>query len=273
MTTLRWVVENALFVPRGDAFQPTELTRGGWSDDAQHGGPPVGLMAHVIEARHASPEMMTVRLTTDLVRPVPLTPLSIQSRVVRPGRRIQVIEAIMKAGDLEVALTTALMIRVSEIDLPERPESGWSQPGAPSTFDPVETRLWTGDTASLTRFHHDAIEIRTHERSFYSPGPGTSWLRLRYPVVDGEPTSPFVRTAALADVGNGNSTSVDPRQWLYVNPDVALALHRPLEGEWLGMHSVAHQHATGIGLAESVLFDQSGPIGTVTQSQLIERHR
>jgi hypothetical protein len=266
-------VVDALFIPDGDRYLPTELTRGGWSDDAQHGGPPVGLAAHVIESRHGSPDMVTTRLTTDLVRPVPLAPLTVHSRVIRPGRRIQVIEAIMAAGDLEVALVTALMIRVAEIDLPERPESGWVQPGLPHTFDLVETRLWTGDTASLTRFHHDAIEIRTFEQSFSSPGPGTSWLRLRCEVIAGTPPSPFVRTATLADVGNGNSTSVDPREWMYVNPDVALALHRPLRGDWLGMRSVAHQHATGIGLAESVLFDEVGPIGTVTQSQLIERRR
>jgi hypothetical protein len=197
----------------------------------------------------------------------------VESRVIRPGKRVQVIEAIMYSGDVEVALATALMIRITDIDLPERPESDWDQPGGPHTFDLIDTRLWTSAVNPMTRFHLDAIEIRTLRDSFQTPGRGLSWLRLRYPVVDGVDPSPFVRTAVLADIGNGNSTSVDPHVWLFVNPDVALAMHRPLIGEWLGMTSVAHQHATGIGMAESTIFDEDGPIGTVTQSQLIERHR
>ncbi|MDJ0959774.1 MAG: thioesterase family protein, partial [Acidimicrobiia bacterium] len=68
------MADDALFVPDGDRFVPSELTRGGWSDHAQHGGPPVGLVAHVIEQRHAAPDMMITRLTTDLIRPVPLAP-------------------------------------------------------------------------------------------------------------------------------------------------------------------------------------------------------
>jgi hypothetical protein len=264
-------VDQALFIPDGDGYHPSELTRGGWSDDAQHGGPPLGLLAHVIESRFGRYEMMVVRLTTDLIRPVPLTLLDAESRLVRPGRRVQVIEAILRAGELEVALTRALMIRLTDIDLPEAPELGWVQPGPPETFEPIDVRLWTGDQASLIRFHHDAVEMRTLDASFYTPGAGTSWFRLLYPVVAGAPTSAFVRTATLADLGNGNSTAIDPRRWIYVNPDVAIALHRALDGEWLGMRSAAHQHATGVGMAESLIFDAHGPIGVVTQSQLIQR--
>ncbi len=267
------MADDALFVPDGDRFVATELTRGGWSDHAQHGGPPVGLVAHVIEQRHASADMMITRLTTDLIRPVPLAPLAVESRVVRPGRRIQVIEAIMRDGDLEVVLATALMIRIASIDLPERPDSGWEQPPGPDRAERVDTADWTGFMKPMPRFHVHGVEIRTLDQSFYTAGRGTSWFRLVHPVVAGTPTSPFVRTATLADLGNGNSTAVDPKEWLYVNPDVDLSLHRSLDGEWLGMRSFAHQHNTGIGLAQSTIFDANGPIGTVTQSQLIEQHR
>jgi hypothetical protein len=265
--------EGALFVPDGDRFVPTELTRGGWSDHAQHGGPPVGLVAHVIKQRHSSDDMMVTRLTTDLIRPVPLTPLTVESRVVRPGKRIQVIEAILRSDDLEVALATALLIRIAEVDLPERPDSGWEQPRGPEHATLVDTADWTGFMAPMPRFHVDGVETRTLDDSFLTAGLGTSWFRLRHPVVAGVATSPFVRAATLADFGNGNSTAINPREWLYVNPDVDLSLHRPLDGEWLGMRSFAHQHNTGIGLAQSTIFDAGGPIGTVTQSQLIEPHR
>lgn len=36
---------NAFYVPRGDGFESTELTRGSWDPDAQHAGPPAALLA------------------------------------------------------------------------------------------------------------------------------------------------------------------------------------------------------------------------------------
>ena len=98
-----------------------------------------------------------------------------------------------------------------------------------------------------------------------------SWIRLLFPVVAGAPVTPLVRTAALADVSNGNAMALDPSTYLFVNPDVTLYLHRQLEGEWLGMDSVAQQHRRGIGMTDTMLFDEEGPIGRVNQAQLLER--
>jgi len=39
----------ALFIPEGERFIPTELSRGPWTDDAQHGGPPAALLARAVE--------------------------------------------------------------------------------------------------------------------------------------------------------------------------------------------------------------------------------
>jgi hypothetical protein len=64
-------------------IHPTELTRGPWSPDAQHGGPPAALLAAAAEAHddEAAPRggenspMFVARLTVELMRPVPLTAL------------------------------------------------------------------------------------------------------------------------------------------------------------------------------------------------------
>jgi hypothetical protein len=90
--------------------------------------------------------------------------------------------------------------------------------------------------------------------------------------VAGEEPTPFVRLATLADMSNGNSQALDPTVWLYVNPDISLYSHRMPGGEWIGMRSAAHQHDSGIGLADTRVFDCEGPVGRINQAQLLDRH-
>lgn len=262
----------ALFIPDRDHFLPTELTRGGWSDDAQHGSPPSGLLARALELVPTGVPMQVARFTIDLFRAVPLTPLHIHTTVRRNGRRIQVADAYLYSGELEVGRASVLKIRVTDdLDLPERDEAPWEQPPGPETAETFEWVGGFGEDPSITRFHNAAVEIRTFDGSFLRYGPGLSWLRLRCPLVEGEELTPFVRVATIADMSNGNSGALDPRRWLYVNPDITLYMHRPPVGEWIGMRSAAHQHRTGIGLADTRVFDTDGPLGRINQAQLLDR--
>jgi len=66
-------------------YHPTGLTRGPWSPDAQHGGPPAALLAMALEAHDddkaprnppdSDEANFAARLNVELLRPVPLTPL------------------------------------------------------------------------------------------------------------------------------------------------------------------------------------------------------
>ena len=47
-------------------------------------------------------------------------------------------------------------------------------------------------------------------------------------------------------------------------------LHRLPEGEWVCIDAVTRIGADGVGLAESLLFDEQGPLGRATQSLLVE---
>ena len=38
----------AIFVREGDRFLPTDLARGPWSPEAQHGGAPAALLAYLV---------------------------------------------------------------------------------------------------------------------------------------------------------------------------------------------------------------------------------
>ena len=53
----------AVFHRDGDLFVPTELARGPWSADAQHGGAPAALLARAIELVEPGPTFVA-RLTS-----------------------------------------------------------------------------------------------------------------------------------------------------------------------------------------------------------------
>jgi hypothetical protein len=261
---------NALFVGDGTVFHPTGLTRSFWSDEAQHGGPPAGLLGRAIEQTPSVIPMQVVRLSVDLFREVPVSlPLAVETTVVRDGRRIQVVDAEIIAAGRTVARASGLKIRTTDVPVPSV-NAAWDTPPGPEDAEAVTFERFGLPHSDHERFHSHSIEIRTVDDSFLTPGEGLSWVRLTVPVVEGEITTPFVQTATLSDVGNGNSMALDGREWLYVNPDVNLSLHRCPEGEWLGMRSIAHQHRTGIGYADSELFDETGPVGRVGQSQIVE---
>ena len=260
---------DALFIRDGDHYLPTDVTRGGWSEDAQHGSPPSGLLAAAVEAVSTAAPMQVARFTIDLFRPVPLQPLRVETHIHRDGKRIQVVEAILLHGDIEVGRATALKIRTTHVDLPDMEKEVWIQPPSPNEAAPIK-EFWLFES-DLPRFHRDGVEIRTIDSSFLQYGPGLSWFRLRQPVIAGQETSPFVRLATIADMSNGNSQALDPEAWLYVNPDITLYAHRLPHGEWVGMNSAAHQHETGIGLADTRVFDEDGPIGRINQAQLLDR--
>ncbi len=63
--------------------------------------------------------MRIARLTVDLMRPVPVAPLTIETEIVREGRKIQLVNARLLAGGNEVVRASALRIRVAPGALPE----------------------------------------------------------------------------------------------------------------------------------------------------------
>ena len=260
----------ALFVLDGDRYIPTDLTRTGWVDDAQHGGPPVGLLAHLLEMAPIDYPARLVRMTIDLMRSVPMSPLSTEVNVVREGRRIQVLDASLVADGVVVARATGLRIRTTKLDLPQLPKEPPYAIPPPEELPVMKRVRWETGDPDLRRFHHHALEVRSIGNSFWSPGRGLSWLRLKVPLIAGVATTPLTRVAALSDMGNGNARLLDQNEWGYINPDVTISLHRYPDGEWVGMDSVAHQHSDGIGQADTRLFDRHGTIGRVVQAQIIE---
>src|SRR5207244_2389894 len=81
----------------GELFVPSKMTEGPWSPDAQHGGPPSALLVRALEACPSDTPARLVRITSELLRPVPLTPLRATARIVHASRKVQRVEASLHA--------------------------------------------------------------------------------------------------------------------------------------------------------------------------------
>ncbi|HYV15303.1 MAG TPA: thioesterase family protein [Conexibacter sp.] len=251
---------DAIYVPDGpDRFMPTELARGPWDPDAQHGGAPAALLARAVEHLDGGTAMAVVRLTYELLRPVPLAPLELRSRVTRPGRRVQLVEASLHHDEQEMVRATALRIRQDDVSAP--------QPAAtPPPAGPGEGALLVAPSERPTSFAWDAMEIRFVAGSFWEVGPAFAWFRLRAPLVAGEQPSPLQRLAAAGDFGNGIATAVSWRTHVFINPDLTLYVERLPEGEWVGLDARTRLGEAGAGVSDSVLHDERGRVGRAQQS-------
>lgn len=260
---------DAIFLPDGPRFVPTELARGPWTPEAQHGGPPAALLARAFEREPGAERMLVSRLTIELLRPVPIAPLTVTTRVERPGRKVQLLGASLHAGDVEVARATALRIRRAALPVPADLKVT-QQPPAPES-GAASQPPWSA-AIDYAAFHSHGVEHRFVAGGFERPGPAVDWIRLRVPLVAGEATPPLARVAAAADFGNGVSWTLSRNDgWRFINPDLTIYVYRGPVGEWVCLDAVTHVASEGVGLAESRLFDETGALGRSLQSLLLER--
>jgi len=256
----------ALFERDGDRFVPTPLTRGPWDPRAMHGGAPSALFTHVCEQHDSGTAGFVARITVELFRPVPLTPLTMRVRTIRPGRKVQWLEAALLDGDeREVTRATVLRLRSAEVDTRGSVELEARPAPARDTGRAPERLLAPGDVG-----YWSANEVAIVEGNWVEPGPGTAWFRLRCPVVAGEPLSAATRVAAVADFGSGVGNPLRFTHATGINADVTIALHRHPVGEWVCLESGAWANPHGVGLAETRLHDDRGPIGRAVQMLLVE---
>lgn len=254
----------SFYVRDGAAFAATELTRGPWSPDHQHAGPPAALMASVIE-RSLPPHMLVARLTVEILRPVPIAPLSVTLETLRAGRKVQWQAAQLLGPDgALLARTHALCIRTTPVNLPVSGDPVADPVPSPGDSEPFQFDFFSGDVG-----YHTGMELR-RARGEFGRGRVAMWLRMRQPLVEGETPSPLQRVMIAADSGNGVSMALSPMQFSFVNPDLTVYLHRPASGEWvcLDARTIVQEH--GIGLADTRLLDEHGPIGRSAQSLVID---
>jgi hypothetical protein len=264
-------VPDTFYEPDGDRYVSTELTRGPWDPGSQHAGPPAALMGREIERLGGGriggpdgPPAQVGRITYEVMRAVPIGPLRVEAEVVRPGRRVEMVQATLSDESGE-ALMRALgwRLRAQEVSF-ERPPGFPEAPAGPQQGEPggfPETGYDVG--------YHTAMEYRFTHGSFMERGPATVWMRMGVPLLPDEEPTPLQRVLAAADSGNGVSAALDWRRYLFINVDLSVHLHRMPRGEWVCLDAVTLPEPNGIGMADTGLYDEEGAIGRAVQTLLI----
>lgn len=260
----------AVFAQDGALWQPSVLSRGPWDARAQHGGAPCALLVHLAERALPDPAWQLSRLSVELIKPVPVAPLS-SRQDIHPGRSTTRMAIDLLADEVLVARGHALLVRGQPFALPSG-LPGWSPEQLRPLPDQCHERLRIPGLPEGVSFYQSAMDHRMAQGDAAQPGPAAAWFRLKVPLVQGQATSPAMRAAAAADFGNGLSWVLPAERYLFSNADLSLHLHRPPDGEWIGLQSETQAHGGGVGTTLSRLYDVHGPVGVAIQT-LVMRER
>ena len=274
------------YVPLGDErYLATAATAGPWDPAAQHGGPPAALLGRAIERTPGGSATVVARATCEILGPVPVGEVALSSRVVRPGRSVELVEATLDAAGRTAARMLAWRVVATPPDVPVPTGPRWG-PGDGDGEDGGADTDGSGDIAGVPPLPeraattppgdwHDgylsAVEWRFVRGEFGRPGPATVWTRARVPLVAGEEPTSLQRALLVADSGNGVSNVLPIAGWWFINPELTVHLHRPAEGAWVAVEARTTITPGGAGLAESRLYDRSGPIGRGAQALYVAR--
>jgi hypothetical protein len=260
-------VAEALFERDGKHFVPTELARSPWGSEVQHGGPAAALIARAAEVIGGE-EAATLRLAADILRPIPMAPLIVESRVIRPGRRVRLVgtEVLGTDGDPLIRARIWLIRRREPLEYPPAPDAQPEPPPPPEALQASDFSF-----RPYQDYFGDALDKRLIAGSVTEPGRAAMWFRLRVPVVAGEAPTPLQRVAAMADSGNGISWALPFGEYLFINTDLVIHLLREPIGEWFALDSTSRYDPAGRGLAETALFDGRGYLGRSSQALFVER--
>jgi hypothetical protein len=265
-------VTESFYERDGEFYVATELTRGPWDPGAQHAGPPAALIGREIErlgegrmgGGEGAPAQVG-RITYEILRSVPIARLRVETEIVRPGGRVELFRATLSDQEDEpLVRAQGWRLRADQVsfDAPpqddEEPMCGPDR-ASPGTFPDIGYEVG----------YHSAMEYRFVRGSFTELGPATVWMRMGVSLLPSEEPTPLQRVLVAADSGNGVSVTLDWSRYLFINVDLSVHLHRMPAGEWVCLEAVTYPEQNGLGMADTRLLDERGPIGRAAQTLLV----
>ena len=241
-------------------YQPTKHAQGAWNDHEQHMAPATGLLTAELKCYVPQENMRLARISLDILGLIPLDDFTITTRCIRPGKTIELIEAVMssRGRDAIIARAWRLMTQdTSEIAGLEDQKS---------VYKPEDLPVWD-DMKGWPGGFIESVRLVTEPGR--RPGKGMVWITNELDMVEGEPTDDMVHLLGMVDTANG----VVPRlglglselEWMFPNTDLQIHMHRAPQGRWLGIEAVQQYGADGIGVSSAILHDIQGPFGRSEQ--------
>jgi hypothetical protein len=246
-----------------DSFESTIHTQGAWNDHEQHMSPVAGLLAYALENCSPREDMRLARISYDILGVIPRGTFDVRTKILRPGRTIELLEAeLIAEGRTAVRATAWRLVKGATAEVAALEDARMPGPDGLETAHGMTQ--WPGDFIGSLDFR--AVDgLR--------PGRGQVWVRTPYDLVEGAPASDLVRLVGLVDTANGIAARVPPGgdSYMFPNVDLQIHLHRAPRGEWLGLDTKVTFGADGIGLTSSVLHDAEGPFGRSEQILTVRR--
>lgn len=242
----------------GDALVPSRSNESGWAPNTLMGRYLAGLVAWGVE-RDATPGLQPARLTVDMFRPPTMGRTTVETTVVRRGRRIEVIDADVRVDGVLVCRGTVVHLARSA----EPPGERWMPPDWNPPDPEALVRMEGRPGTSLP------WDQRAHGNWAEPGAPRSLWLREVGPFIDGEPTSPFLRAALAADNANG-ALNAGTSGLSFINADLTMTLARLPVGEWIGLDPISRATADGVSTGAADLYDRQGRIGQVAMIALAD---
>ncbi|MPY54355.1 thioesterase family protein [Streptomyces acidicola] len=239
-------------------YKPTLHAGGAWNADEQHFSPLGGLVVHAIERhRAAGPDdgLVLSRISYDILGRLALDECEIEVAAVRPGRTIELLEAVVRiAGRPVVRARAWLLAGLDTTAVAGGPDDRLTPPESLSAWPMSE--VWSGGYIA-------SLDVRpvTAPR----PGRTTAWISTPLDLVAGVPASPLASYLALVDTANGIAVRQPPTAWMFPNVDLTVHLHRQPRGTWTGLDTTVTFGPSGQGLTSTVLHDVDGPVGHAQQ--------
>lgn len=228
--------------------------QGAWNEHEQHMAAATGVLCYELENFHPRNHMRIGRISLDILGIIHAGEFSIHTQIIRAGKTIELIESTMTTQDKVSIIARAWRMQQSDT----QPIGGISdQPRQPSKKSWSMSELWQGGFINSIKTYSDDRQA----------GSGTVWISTEHEMIEGQPTSDFVRLMGLVDAANGIVPRINQKQleWIFPNLDLQIHLYRQPTGKILGLQTVQQIGNDGIGLTSSILHDETGPFGRSEQ--------
>ncbi|WP_405577582.1 thioesterase family protein [Streptomyces sp. NBC_01092] len=239
-------------------YKPTPHASGAWHRDEQHFSPLGGLVVHALDRHRAgAPDdgLVLARVSYDILGRLALDECEIEVETVRPGRTIQLLEAVVRIADRPVVRARAwYLARLDTSAVAGGPDDRLTPPESLAPW--AMSDVWPGGYIA-------SLDVRPVAPP--RPGRTTAWISTPLELVAGVPVSPLASYLALVDTANGIAVRQPPTACMFPNVDLTVHLHRQPRGTWTGLDTSVTFGPSGQGLTSTVLHDVDGPVGQAQQ--------